>query len=79
MLSSGGYTDVSHGGRTKLTRVDSARLAGILADGGLRGFGQLRGYGFATWCAREAVPCGGDTVMPYMFGVAVDVSGVCEP
>jgi regulator of RNase E activity RraA len=77
VLSSGGYSDVSHGGGTKLARADSTGLAGVLADGRLRDFGQLRDYGFATWCTGEAVRWGGDTVMPHTFGVAVEVSGVC--
>ena len=77
VISSGGYPDVSHGGGTKLARADSAGLAGVLADGRLRDFGQLRDYGFATWCTGEAVRWGGDTVMPHAFGVAVEISGVC--
>ncbi|MGW0084288.1 RraA family protein [Streptomyces sp. NPDC003393] len=77
VLSSGGYSDVSHGGGTKLARADSIGLAGVLADGRLRDFDQLRDYGFATWCTGEAVRWGGDTVMPHTFGVAVEISGVC--
>lgn len=77
VLSSGGYPDVSHGGGTKLARAHGAGLAGVLADGRLRDFGELREYGFATWCTGEAVRWGGDTVMPYAFGEAVEVRGVC--
>jgi regulator of RNase E activity RraA len=77
VLSSGGHADVSHGGGTKLARADSTGLAGVLADGRLRDFGQLRGYSFATWCRGEAVRWGGDTVMPYACAVAVEISGVC--
>lgn len=77
VLSAGGYPDVSHGGGTKLSRADGAGLAGVLADGRLRDYGQLRDYAFATWCRGEAVRWGGDTVMPHAFGVAVEVSGVC--
>lgn len=77
VLSSGGYCEVSHGGGTKLARADSAGLAGVLADGRLRDFDQLRDYRFATWCTGEAVRWGGDTVMPHTFGVAVEVAGVC--
>ncbi|WP_405669796.1 MULTISPECIES: RraA family protein [unclassified Streptomyces] len=77
VLSSGGYPDVSHGGGTKLSRADSHGLAGVLADGRLRDFDQLRGYSFATWCRGEAVRWGGDTVMPHAFGIAVEISGVC--
>lgn len=80
VLSSGGYPDVSHGGGTKLARADRSGLAGVLVDGRLRDFGQLRSYAFATWCRGEAVRWGGDTVMPHAFGVAVEIFGVCvEP
>ncbi|WP_427168886.1 RraA family protein (plasmid) [Streptomyces sp. C1-1] len=77
VLSSGGYPEVSHGGGTKLARADSAGLAGVLADGRLRDFDQLREYSFATWCTGEAVRWGGDTIMPHAYGVAVEVCGVC--
>jgi Demethylmenaquinone methyltransferase len=76
VLSSGGYPDVSHGGGTKLSRGDG-HGAGVLADGRLRDFDQLRGYSFATWCRGEAVPRGGDAVMPHDFGITVEISGVC--
>jgi regulator of RNase E activity RraA len=76
VLASGGYPEVSHGGGTKLSRVEHQRLAGVLADGRLRDFEELRGYGFATWCRGEATHWGGDSVMPYAAGVAVEVGGV---
>jgi regulator of RNase E activity RraA len=76
VLSSGGYPDASHGGGTKLSRVNNNRLAGVLTDGRLRDFDQLRGYDFATWCRGEATKWGGDTVMPYAANVAVEVGGV---
>ncbi|MEU8735343.1 RraA family protein [Streptomyces tendae] len=77
VLSSGGHPDVSHGGGTKLSRADGSGIAGVLADGRLRDFGQLREYSFSTWCRGEAVRWGGDIVMPYACGVAVEVAGVC--
>ncbi|MEV5176519.1 RraA family protein [Streptomyces flaveolus] len=77
VLSSGGYRNASHGGGTKLTRVAHHGLAGVLADGRLRDFAQLRDYGFATWCRGEATRWGGDTVMPYAAGIALEVAGVC--
>ncbi|MFG3142849.1 RraA family protein [Streptomyces sp. NPDC048211] len=77
VLSSGGYPDVSHGGGTKLSRVANHGLAGVLADGRLRDFGELGGYGFSTWCRGESVRWGGDTVMPYAAGVTVEFGGVC--
>jgi len=77
VLSSGGQPDVSHAGGTKLSRVGNHRLAGVLADGRLRDFAQLRDDGIAVWCRGEATRWGGDTVMPYAAGVAVEIDGVC--
>lgn len=77
VLSSGGYPEVSHGGGTKLSRLDHHGLAGVLADGRLRDFDQLRDHRFATWCRGEATRWGGDTVMPFAANVAVEVGGVC--
>lgn len=76
VMGSGGYPDVSHAGGVKLTRVATRGLAGVLADGLLRDFEELAGLGFATWCRGEAVRWGGDSVMPYAAGVAVEVAGV---
>jgi len=76
VLSSGGYPDASHGGGTKLSRVMNNRLAGVLTDGRLRDFNELRRYDFATWCRGEATRWGGETVMPYAANIAVEVGGV---
>ena len=77
VLSSGGYPDASHGGGTKLSRLEHAGVAGVVADGRLRDFAQLADYGFATWCRGEATRWGGDTVMPFAANVAIEVGGVC--
>jgi regulator of RNase E activity RraA len=77
VLSSGGYPDASHGGGTKLSRLQNTKAAGLLADGRLRDFDQLGGYAFATWCRGEAARWGGDTVMPFAANVAVEIGGVC--
>ncbi|MGI5373620.1 RraA family protein [Streptomyces sp. CA-251387] len=77
VLSSGGCPDASHGGGTKLSRLRNHGLAGVLADGRLRDFAQLAGYGFATWCRGEATRWGGDTVMPFAANIAVEFGGVC--
>ncbi|WP_151485116.1 RraA family protein [Streptomyces albicerus] len=77
VLSSGGYPDVSHGGGTKLSRVANHGLAGVLADGRLRDFHQLREHGFAAWCRGESTRWGGDTVMPYAANVSIEFAGVC--
>jgi regulator of RNase E activity RraA len=76
VLSSGGYTDAAHGGGTKLSRLVHTRAAGVLADGRLRDFDELREYAFATWCRGETTRWGGDTVMPFAANVAVEVGGV---
>ncbi|MFZ1165532.1 RraA family protein [Mycobacterium sp.] len=76
VLSNGGYPDASHGGGTKLSRVMNNRLAGVLTDGRLRDFDELRRYDFATWCRGEATRWGGETVMPYAANIAVEVGGV---
>ena len=77
VLSSGGYPDASHGGGTKLSRLQNTRAAGVLADGRLRDFDQLGDYAFTTWCRGEATRWGGDTVMPFAANVAVEIAGVC--
>jgi regulator of RNase E activity RraA len=77
VLSSGGYPDASHGGGTKLSRLQHSGAAGVLADGRLRDFDQLGDYTFATWCRGEATRWGGETVMPFAANVAVEVGGVC--
>ncbi|MEU5346348.1 MULTISPECIES: RraA family protein [unclassified Streptomyces] len=77
VLSSGGYPDASHGGGTKLSRVAHRGLSGVLADGRLRDFAQLREQGFSTWCRGESNRWGGDIVMPYAANVAIEFAGVC--
>jgi regulator of RNase E activity RraA len=77
VLSSGGYPEASHGGGTKLSRLQHTGAAGVLADGRLRDFHQLGAYPFATWCRGEATHWGGDTVMPFAANVAVEIGGVC--
>lgn len=77
VLSSGGYPDASHGGGTKLSRLQNTGAAGVLADGRLRDFDQLGDYAFATWCRGEATRWGGETVMPFAANVAVEIGGVC--
>src|SRR3546814_9772996 len=77
VLSSGGYPDASLGGGTKLSRLEHQGLAGVLADGRLRDFDELREHPFSTWCRGEATRWGGDTVMPFAANVAVEVGGAC--
>jgi 4-hydroxy-4-methyl-2-oxoglutarate aldolase len=76
VLASNGYTDVSMGGGTKLSRLQRHGLAGVLTDGRLRDFDELAGYDFATYCAGEATRWGGGEVTPFQANVPVVVSGV---
>lgn len=76
VLASNGYTDVSMGGGTKLSRLQHHGLAGVLTDGRLRDFDELAGYDFAAYCAGEATRWGGDVVTPFQANVPVVLSGV---
>ena len=51
-------------------------MAGILTDGRIRNFDQLREYDYAVYCRGEAVRWGGDTIMPFEVNVPVSVNGV---
>jgi 4-hydroxy-4-methyl-2-oxoglutarate aldolase len=76
VLASNGYTDVSMGGGTKLSRLQNDGCAGVLTDGRLRDFDELAGYDFAAYCSGEATKWGGGDVTPYLANVPVVVSGV---
>src|ERR671918_728998 len=76
VLASNGHPDVSLGGGTKMSRVKNHGLAGVLADGRLRDFVQLRRFGFATWCRGEATRWGGDVVTPFEANRPVVIDGV---
>ena len=76
VLASNGYTDVSMGGGTKLSRLQRHGLAGVLTDGRLRDFDELARYDFATYCTGEATRWGGGEVTPFQANVPVVLSGV---
>ena len=76
VLASNGYTDASLGGGTKLSRVHNHRLAGILADGRLRDFAELKQYDLAIFCRGETTLWGGDVVTPYEANRPVVIAGV---
>jgi 4-hydroxy-4-methyl-2-oxoglutarate aldolase len=76
VLASNGYTDVSMGGGTKLSRVQNHGCAGVLTDGRLRDFDELAEYDFAAYCSGEATKWGGGQVTPFLANVPVVVSGV---
>jgi 4-hydroxy-4-methyl-2-oxoglutarate aldolase len=76
VLASNGYTDVSMGGGTKLSRLQKHGCAGVLTDGRLRDFDELAGYDFAAYCSGEATKWGGGEVTPFQANVPVVISGV---
>jgi 4-hydroxy-4-methyl-2-oxoglutarate aldolase len=76
VLASNGYTDVSMGGGTKLSRLQNHGCAGVITDGRLRDFDELAEYDFASYCAGEATRWGGDHVTPFQANVPVVLSGV---
>ncbi|MGY4653929.1 RraA family protein [Mycobacterium sp. URHB0021] len=76
VLASNGYPEASLGGGTKLSRAQNHRLAGILADGRLRDFAELRHYDLAIYCRGETTRWGGDIVTPYEANRPVVIGGV---
>lgn len=76
VLASNGHRDVSVGGGTKLALLAHYHLAGVLTDGRLRDFAELRAYPFAAYCSGEGVRWGGDVITPYQANVPVVVAGV---
>jgi 4-hydroxy-4-methyl-2-oxoglutarate aldolase len=76
LLASNGYTDVSMGGGTKLSRLQNHGCAGVLTDGRLRDFDELAKYDFAAYCSGEATKWGGGEVTPFQANVPAVVSGV---
>jgi regulator of RNase E activity RraA len=76
VLASNGYPDESMGGGTKLARLQHHRLAGVLTDGRLRDFAELREYDFAAYCSGEATRFGGDVITPFQANVPVVLRGV---
>jgi 4-hydroxy-4-methyl-2-oxoglutarate aldolase len=76
VLASNGHPEASLGGGTKMSRLDNQGLSGVLADGRLRDFDELRRYRFAVYCKGETTRWGGDTVTPFQANVPVVVDGV---
>lgn len=76
VLASNGYTHVSMGGGTKLSRLQNHGCAGVITDGRLRDFDQLATYDFAAYCSGEATRWGGGEVTPIQANVPVVLSGV---
>jgi 4-hydroxy-4-methyl-2-oxoglutarate aldolase len=76
VLASNGYTDVSVGGGTKLSRLQDHGCAGVITDGRLRDFDELARYDFAAYCSGETTRWGGREVTPFQANIPVVLSGV---
>lgn len=76
VISSAGHRDISLGGGTKLSRLRNHRMAGLLCDGRVRDFDELRAYDFACYCAGTTTRWGGDVLMPFAANVPVSLGGV---
>jgi len=76
VLASNGHPDTSLAGGTKLSRLQKYGMAGVIADGRLRDFGELSGYDFASYCSGEATRWGGGDVTPFQANVPVVLNGV---
>jgi 4-hydroxy-4-methyl-2-oxoglutarate aldolase len=76
VMSSGGYSDVSLGGSTKLSRVTNHGLAGVLCDGRLRDFDELADAPGAFYCRGEAIRAGGNLIQPFVTDTPIVVGGV---
>jgi regulator of RNase E activity RraA len=76
VMAANGYSDTSVAGGIKLSRLQNHRMAGVLTDGRVRHFDQLKEYDFVTFCRAEAVRWGGDSIMPFLVNVPVSLGGV---
>ena len=76
VMASNGYEHTSLGGGTKLSRVRNLGMAGVLADGMLRDFEELRSYDFAVYCRGETVSAGGNEILPFLTDAPVAFGGV---
>ena len=76
VMSSGGHPDISLGGSTKLSRVATLGMAGVLCDGRLRDFDELADAPGAFYCRGEAVRGGSNVIQPFVSDVPVVMGGV---
>lgn len=76
VMSSGGQPEISLGGGTKLSRVTNLNMAGVLCDGKLRDFEDLKNYPIAVYCTGETVRAGGNYIQPYIYNEPIIVDKV---
>jgi len=76
VMSSGGQPDISLGGGTKLSRVRNHKMAGVLCDGRLRDFEDLKDYPIAVYCKGETLRVGGNMIQPFIYNQPVIIDDV---
>lgn len=76
VMGASGLKDTSLGGGVKLSRLQNHKMAGVLCEGRLRDWPELREYSFACYCSGETSRWGGDTVMPYEANIPISFRGV---
>ena len=76
VMSSGGHPDISLGGGTKLSRLVNHNMAGLLCDGRIRDFEDLKNYPIAVYCKGETLRAGGNLIQPYTYNEPVIVDDV---
>ncbi|MBT2566347.1 RraA family protein [Arthrobacter sp. ISL-85] len=76
VLDSGGQPHVSVGGGMKLSRLHNHQLAGLLTEGRLRDFGELKDYDPVFYCGGETVKAGTADLIPVAANVPVVIGGV---
>ena len=76
VLSCNGYTNITVGGGTKLSRLHNHKLAGLLTDALLRDFDELAEFDFVTYAGGETTAKSAKILMPHAVNVPVVVAGV---
>lgn len=76
VLDSGGQPNASVGGGMKLSRLHNHQLSGMLTDGRLRDFGELKDYDPVFYCGGETVKAGTADLIPIAANVPVVIGGV---
>jgi len=76
VMSSGGQPDISLGGGTKLSRVRNHKMAGVLCDGRLRDFEDLKDYPIAVYCKGETLRVGGNVIQPFIYNQPIIIDDV---
>lgn len=76
VLDSGGQPNVSVGGGIKLSRLHNHQLSGLLTDGRLRDFAELKDYDPVFYCGGETLMAGTADLIPIAANVPVVIGRV---